>query len=203
LISLFKGDTIMVQRAGRALLLAWIAGMLSLPAGAIDTADLQSSTDYVIGQGDVLVISIWKDESLTREVVVLPDGTITFPLIGTVIAEGKTVSGLKRDIEEKIKRFVPDPVLFVSVRSANSMYVYVIGRVNNPGRFVLNSNVNVLQALAMAGGLTPFAEKNAIKIIRTDNGKSSMMKFRYNDVIKGRSIEQNIILKRGDVIVIP
>ncbi len=193
----------MVQRAGRALLLAWIAGMLSLPAGAIDTADLQSSTDYVIGQGDVLVISIWKDESLTREVVVLPDGTITFPLIGTVIAEGKTVSGLKRDIEEKIKRFVPDPVLFVSVRSANSMYVYVIGRVNNPGRFVLNSNVNVLQALAMAGGLTPFAEKNAIKIIRTDNGKSSMMKFRYNDVIKGRSIEQNIILKRGDVIVIP
>jgi polysaccharide export outer membrane protein len=98
---------------------------------------------------------------------------------------------------------VPDPVLFVSVRSANSMYVYVIGRVNSPGRFVLNSNVNVLQALAMAGGLTPFADKNAIKIIRTDSGKSSIMQFRYNDVIKGRSIEQNIILKRGDVVVIP
>ncbi len=198
-----QGGTIMIQRAGRAFLLAWIAGMVSLPLWAIDAADSHGSTDYIIGQGDVLVISIWKDESLTREVVVLPDGTITFPLIGSVTAEGKTVSKLKKDIEEKIKRFVPDPVLFVSVRSANSMYVYVIGRVNSPGRFVLNSNVNVLQALAMAGGLTPFADKNAIKIIRTDSGKSSIMQFRYNDVIKGRSIEQNIILKRGDVVVIP
>jgi len=83
------------------------------------------------------------------------------------------------------------------------MYIYVIGRVNNPGRYILNCNTNVLQALAMAGGLNPFADDNNIKIIRTMNGRSSMTWFRYNDIVKGKRLEQNIILERGDVIVVP
>jgi polysaccharide biosynthesis/export protein len=189
------------QTAG-ILLLACLAGLFCLSAPAAGEEERKAG-DYVIGQGDVLLISVWKDESLTREVVVLPDGTVSFPLIGTCIAEGRTVNELKKDISQKLNRFVPDPVLSVEVKSANSMYIYVIGRVNNPGRFILNGNVNVLQALAIAGGLNPFAEKNKIKIIRTVDGVGTTLNFRYNDVSKGAHLEQNVILRRGDVIVVP
>jgi polysaccharide export outer membrane protein len=136
-------------------------------------------------------------------VVVLPDGTISFPLIGNITAEGKTVEELKSDMSDKIKRYVPSPVLSVSVKNPASLYVYVIGRVNNPGRFVLNSTVNVLQALAMAGGLNPFADNNGVKVIRDEKGTTTVLLFRYNDVVKGRSLEQNVFLKRGDVVVVP
>lgn len=192
-----------IQGSGKVILLVWLACTLSCAVRAEISGAVQDSSDYVIGQGDVLTISIWKDESLTREVVVLPDGTISFPLIGTIGAENKTVGGLKKDIESEIKRYVPDPVLSVAVKSINSMYVYVIGRVNNPGRFFLTGNVNVLQALAMAGGLTPFAGANSIRIFRAESGKNSLIPFRYNDVVKGKLLEQNIIMKRGDVIVVP
>ncbi len=192
----------MMQKPVRIFLLAWAIGIVSLSARAADIRE-HAETGYIIGQGDVLVISLWKDESLTREVVVLPDGTISFPLIGIAKAEGKTLAELKRDIEERIVRFVPEPVLTVTVKSANSMFIYVIGRVNNPGRFFLSGNVNVLQALAMAGGLNPFANKNSIKIIRDAEGTGKIIRFRYSDVIKGKSLEQNIFLMRGDVVVVP
>lgn len=193
----------MMQSSGRVFLLIWIACIVSWPVLAAGAEEEQKAGEYIIGQGDVLSIAVWKDDSLTREVVVLPDGTISFPLIGTIIAENKTIAELKKDIEARIKRFVPDPVLSVAVKNVNSMYVYVIGRVNNPGRFVLNSNVNVLQALAMAGGLTPFADSNSVKIIRTERGSNTLIGFRYKDIVSGKHIEQNIVLKRGDVIVVP
>lgn len=186
----------------KTMILACLMVMAALPSRAAGKEDLSAST-YVIGQGDILFISVWKDESLTREAVVLPDGTISFPLIGIVKAEGRTVDELKSDMAERINRYVPNPVLSVSVKNPASLYVYVIGRVNNPGRFVLNSTVNVLQALAMAGGLNPFAENNGIKIMRTENGASTVLPFRYNDVVKGKSLEQNVFLKRGDVVVVP
>jgi polysaccharide export outer membrane protein len=181
----------------KGLFLLGIVALLSIPAG---TAQGAAETDYIIGPGDVLIVSVWKDESLTREVTVLPDGTISFPLVGEFAASGKTVKELKTDIEDRIKRYVPDPVLSVAVKSVNSMFIYVIGRVNIPGRYVLNSRVNVLQGLAMAGGLNPFANNNAIKIIRSDG---DILNFRYNDVAKGKNLEQNILLKRGDVILVP
>lgn len=159
-----------------------------------------TEAEYVIGAGDVLVISVWKDEALTREVTVLPDGNIAFPLIGEVAAGGMTVKELKKDIESRIKRYVPDPVLSVAVKNVGSMFIYVIGRVNDPGRYILNSNVNVLQGLAMAGGLNSFADSNGIRIIR-GNGKTYL--FRYDDVAKGKNLEQNIMLMRGDVILVP
>jgi polysaccharide biosynthesis/export protein len=181
----------------KGLFLLGIVALLGIPAGAAQGA---AETDYIIGSGDVLIVSVWKDESLTREVTVLPDGTISFPLVGEVEASGKTVKELKTNIEDRIKRYVPDPVLSVAVKNVNSMFIYVIGRVNLPGRYVLNSRVNVLQGLAMAGGLNPFANNNSIKIIRSDGG---ILNFRYNDVAKGKHLEQNILLKRGDVILVP
>lgn len=159
--------------------------------------------DYTIGAGDVLVISNWKDESLTKEVVVLPDGTFSFPLIGVVRAEGLTISELKAEVEKRIKKYVPEPVLWVSVRAMNSSYIYVLGRVNNAGRYPLNCTMNVLQALAMAGGLTPFADGDKIKIIRAHQGTPTIISFRYNDVVKGKNLEDNINLRRGDIIIVP
>ena len=185
------------------LLLIGLMLMTAFPAAAADNPGPQQDSDYVIGAGDVLYISVWKDEALTGDVVVLPDGTIAFPLVGSVQASGKTVAELKKDLEERIKRYVPEPVLTVAVKTVNSMFIYVIGRVNNPGRFVLNAPITVLQALSMAGGVNPFADSNDIKIMRTEGSRTTVFKFRYNDVSKGKNLEQNIALKRGDVIIVP
>jgi polysaccharide export outer membrane protein len=159
--------------------------------------------DYLIGPGDVLDISAWKDETLTRAVIVLPDSKISFPLIGEVTAGGKTVAQLKKEIEAKLVRFVPDLTLSLEVKQVNSMLIYVIGRVNNPGRFALNVNVNVLQALSMAGGFNPFAKKDKIKIFRHEGGETRIFNFQYDGVVDGKHLEENIMLKRGDVVVVP
>jgi polysaccharide export outer membrane protein len=159
--------------------------------------------DYIIGPGDVLDISVWKEPALTKLVTVLPDGKISFPLVGTLAASGKTLDQLTKELEKKLSRFVPDLSLSVMVHQVNSHIVYVIGRVNNPGRFVLNANIDVLQALAMAGGLNPFAEQGNIKIFRETEGGKKIFKFDYDDVAGGKKLEENIKLKRGDVIVVP
>jgi polysaccharide biosynthesis/export protein len=166
------------------------------PAVSIDST-------YQIGIGDVLGISIWKDDALTKDVVVLPDGVISFPLLGLLKAAGKTVGQFKAELEERISQYVPDPVLNMEVRQVNSMIIYVIGRVNSPNRFILNTNVSVLQALAMAGGLNPFAKRNSIKIVRNEDGVTKTFPFQYDEVVEGKHLEQNIELKRGDVIVAP
>lgn len=158
---------------------------------------------YLIGPGDILDISVWKDEALSRSVVVLPDGKISFPLIGEILAAGRTIGQLKEEIASKLTRYVPELVLSIEVKQSNSMQIYVIGRVNIPGKQVLNSRVTVLQALAMAGGLNPFASRNKIKILRKDGEKTLIIPFRYGDVVDGDNIESNIELQRGDVIVVP
>lgn len=188
-----------------AVLVALILLGTGLPAyaGEEDAALSGRAEEYRIGCGDVLRISIWKNEDLTREVAVVPDGTITFPLIGVIHASDKTVSELKDEIAASIERYVPEPVLSVSVVAVNSMHVYVIGRVNHPGRFVLNSRVRVLQALAMAGGPNQFADKSDIRIFREEAGETVIFEFNYNKVSKGKRLEENIMLKRGDVIVVP
>ena len=162
-----------------------------------------SGADYIIGPGDILDISVWKEQALTKLVTVLPDGKISFPLVGTISAGGKTLNQVTEELEKKLARFVPDLSLSVVVHQVNSMLVYVIGKVHHPGRFILNTNVDVLQALAMAGGLTPFAEQGNIKIFREAESGKKMFKFDYDDVSSGKKMEQNIMLKRGDTIVVP
>lgn len=164
---------------------------------------VEEDRDYVIGPGDVLDISVWKDETLTKSVVVLPDGKISFPLIGQVVAGGKTVAQLKKEIEEKISPYVPSVTLSLEVKQVNSMLIYVIGRVNSPGRFSLNVNVNVLQALSIAGGLNPFAKRNNIKIFREERDQTHIFYFQYDSAVDGKHLWQNIMLQRGDVVVVP
>jgi polysaccharide biosynthesis/export protein len=159
--------------------------------------------DYIIGPGDVLTISVWNNEPLTRSVTVLPDGKIHFPLIGEIVAGRKTLVVLEKELKTKLNPFVPDPELSVMVGQVNSMLIYVIGKVNHPGRFVLNTNVNVLQALATAGGLNTFAKRNKIKIFREINGKTHIFPFEYDQVTEGEHLEQNVVLDKGDVVVVP
>jgi polysaccharide export outer membrane protein len=165
--------------------------------------DVNPGDAYVIGPGDILEVAVWKDDALTKLVTVLPDGKIFYPLIGEISVSGKTVARVKKEMEAKIARFVPDPVLFVVVQQVNSMLVYVIGKVNQPGRFVINSNVNVLQMLAMAGGLNPFAKNDEIKIFRRKGDFTNIFEFNYDEVAAGKNLQQNIQLERGDVIVVP
>jgi polysaccharide export outer membrane protein len=170
---------------------------------AADLAQTSKIDDYIIGPGDVLEISVWNNEALTKSMTVLPDGKIHFPLIGEVVVGGKTLAVLEKELEQKIGTFVPDPSLSVMVQQVNSMLIYVIGKVNHPGRFVLNANVNVLQVLAMAGGLNAFAKRNKIKIFRETKGKTDTFQFEYDDVTEGKNLAQNIGLERGDVVVVP
>ena len=176
---------------------------VTVPAEAAVTGTPATGQDYIIGPGDVLEISVWKEEALTKLVTVLPDGKITFPLIGEVAAGGWTVAQLKKEIETRLARFVPDPVLSVGVRQMNSLMIYVVGKVNKPGMFVLNTNTDVLQGLAMAGGLNSFAKRGQIKVFRKQGGKTQIFDFDYDDVTDGKKLEQNIQLVRGDVIVVP
>jgi polysaccharide export outer membrane protein len=159
--------------------------------------------NYSVGIGDVLLVSVWKDESLTREVSVLPDGTISFPLIGQVHVTGMTLKQLKADLTKRLKKYIPDVVISVQALQLNSQVVYVIGKVNRPGRFELFGDINVLQALAMAGGLNPFAKSGNINIFRETANGTKIIRFDYDDVAKGKHLEQNLKLKRGDVIVVP
>jgi polysaccharide export outer membrane protein len=177
--------------------------LMAVTATAAEENKEWPGQDYIIGPGDVLDISVWKVAELTKMVTVLPDGKIAFPLVGQLAAAGKSVDQLSKELEKRLLKFVPDLNLTVMVQQVNSMLVYVIGRVNNPGRFVLNSNVNVLQALTMAGGLNPFAEGGKIKIFRKDNSATEIIRFDYDDVVKGKDLVQNVELRRGDVIVVP
>jgi polysaccharide export outer membrane protein len=198
-------------------LVVLVSGFTGLPLLGIDgyckTADADRpperiaspglNSDYTIGAGDILDISVWKEAALTKLVTVMPDGKISFPLIGPIPAKGLTVDELKVSIEQKITRYVPHPNLSVAVHQVNSLYIYVVGKVYKSSRFELNTNINVLQALAMAGGLNPFAKKSKIKIFRENPGGTLIYDFNYDEVSQGRNLSQNLRLKRGDVIVVP
>lgn len=159
-------------------------------------------TDYRIGPGDIIEISVWKNPDLTRTVAVLPDGQISFPLLGPLPAAGKTVSELSASLRKRLNRYAPDVDLSVIVAQVNSMMIYVIGKVQKPGRYALNTNVTVMQALAIAGGLNPFAKPGDIKIFR-EGHSDKYLRFDYDQVSKGKQFKQNILLRRGDLVVVP
>ena len=169
-----------------------------------ETAILSATdTDYRLGPDDVLMISVWKNPELTREVVVRPDGKISFPLVGEIQAGGRTVQALEEELKEKVSEYIPGVSLTVLVNQANNYKIYVIGQVPRPGEYRLGQPINVMQALSKAGGLATFAERDEIIILRTENGSQEKIPFNYKQVKKGKKLEQNINLKPGDVVVVP
>jgi polysaccharide export outer membrane protein len=158
---------------------------------------------YLVQPGDVLQIAVWKETDLTADVLVRPDGGISFPLAGELPAAGHTVAELTAMLETRIRKLEPDAVVTVVVKAATGNRVYVIGKVNRPGDFPLTGSMDVMQALSLAGGATPFADTNGIRILRRDGKGQSSIAFRYGDVEHGRKLEQNILLQSGDTVVVP
>jgi polysaccharide export outer membrane protein len=170
-------------------------------AGA--AASTSGDSEYRLGPEDVVQVSVWKDEQLTREVVVRPDGMFSFPLVGDIQAEERTLDEIHSELVKRLTKYIPNPNVSVAVIRVMSYKVYVIGRVNKPGEYVIGHYTDVLQALSLAGGLTPFAAENDIKVMRRAKGTQQTIPFRYGDVRKGKDLEQNIILQRGDVVMVP
>lgn len=162
--------------------------------------------DYKIGPEDVLEISVWKEKDLQlQEVLVRPDGWITFPLVGNVKAQGRTAQQIHDEITARLRKYIPNPVVTVSVKKVAGYKVFVIGKVNKPGEYVVGRYVDVLQALTLAGGLTPFADESNIRILRKNakTNKDEVLRFNYDDIKKGRRLGQNITLQSGDTVVVP
>lgn len=181
-------------------LLALVVVVAAFPAV---TGAQPTTGSYVIGPEDVLEISVWKEETLQREVLVRPDGWVTFPLIGDVKAAGRTPGQLTDEIRVRLTKYIPDPVVTVSVKIIAGNKVFVIGRVNKPGEYVIGRYIDVLQALALAGGLTPFAVEKKIRVVRKRDNKETVFLFNYAEVKKGKNLDQNITLQGGDVVVVP
>jgi polysaccharide export outer membrane protein len=158
---------------------------------------------YRVGPEDMLEISVWREDALKKEVLVRPDGGVSYPLVGEVQAAGKTVLEIREEIAKRIERFIPDPAVSVAILKVGSQRVYVIGRVNKPGDYAIGRYVDVLQALSMAGGLTPFADSNAIRVMRREGERQIVLPFEYSSVVRGQKLEQNIQLRGGDVVVVP
>jgi len=140
---------------------------------------------------------------LQLELLVRPDGAVSFPLAGEISTRNRSVTELQDELTKRLARYINEPVVTVSVKEVLGNKIYVIGQVNNPGEFVVNPQVDVLQALSMAGGTTAFADLNNIRILRRNRGVQTALSFDYKDVIRGRDLAQNVMLKSGDVVVVP
>ena len=175
----------------------------SKPAATSLTPPNQTEEEYGLQPGDVIRVSVWREEALDQGVLVRPDGGISFPLAGDVNVEGATIEDVTDTIAGKLSKFIPNPVVTVSLQENAGNRIYVTGRVNQPGVFLINRPVDVMQALAMAGGPTPFADKTAIKVLRRKGTAQTSIPFNYKQVQKGEALQQNIMLQAGDTLVVP
>jgi polysaccharide export outer membrane protein len=161
------------------------------------------TANYFLQPGDVLSVSVWKEVDLQQSVLVRPDGGVSFPLVGDIQASGKTVEDVRKIITRKLAKLIPDVQVSVALQELNGNLIYVVGKVNRPGVFPFSRNVDVLQALGMAGGATAFAALNDIKVLRRTSGQLKSIQFRYGDLEKGKNLQQNIILQSGDTVLVP
>jgi len=168
-----------------------------------NAADASPENSYRIQPGDILEVSVWKEDSLSRQVLIRPDGGMSYPLAGEFHAADKTIEELSASITERLEKYLPDPVVTVSTQQLSGHKIYVIGKVARPGEFVANRYMDIVQALSVAGGMTPYAAVNKIKVLRRENGKLISIPFRYGDIEKGENLEQNITLQSGDVVLVP
>lgn len=169
----------------------------------IASSSLSAEERYLLNPGDILDVSVWNEETLQRQVVILPDGMISFPLAGQLMAAGKTVKQVQDNVTEKLLEYLSDPVVTISVSSVVGNTIHIMGKVNKPGSIVMSQRLDVMQALSLAGGLSPYAAENNIIILRRNGDKQTIYPVQYASLKKGQQLESNILLKSGDVIVIP
>ena len=177
--------------------------ILTGQATRMATAEESVADAYRIQPGDVLEVSVWREENMLKTVLVRPDGGLSYPLVGNIQAAGKSVGELQELVTERLSKYMPDPVVTVSIQQLRGNKIYVVGRVQRPGEFEANRYMDVVQALSLAGGMTPYAAGNKIKVLRRENGELTAIPFRYGDIEKGENLGQNIILQSGDVVLVP
>jgi polysaccharide export outer membrane protein len=192
LLFLFSPSLIEAQQPGPASQTAQAA-----PAGA------SVPTDYLIGPEDVLGVVFWREEEMSGDVTVRPDGMITLPLLGDLPAAGLRPDALRDEVQKAAAKFITDPNVTVIVRTVNSRKVFITGEVMTPGAYPLTGPRTVMQLIALAGGLTEYADQGGITVMRTENGQSRSFRFNYKDVARGRNLQQNIQLQPGDTVVVP
>ena len=158
---------------------------------------------YRLNPGDILNISVWDEEALQQEVLVLPDGTISFPLVGIIDVDDKTPLQVQEELRDKLSRLIPDPEVNLTVTQVAGNNFFIIGKVNRPGRFPMNRPTDVVQALSLAGGLTPYASSDSIQILRRSADGQKIIAFDYTKVSEGKALDSNILLRSGDTIVVP
>lgn len=178
-----------------------VLGLLVLMAGRAQAQ--AAEPDYKLHAGDKIQVSVWKEVDLQRLVVIRPDGKFSFALTGEVQAAGRTPDAIRVDIENRLKKYIPEPVVTVTVEETAGNRIFVIGQVNKAGVYVMNPQVNVLQALSLAAGTTPFAKLDNIIVIRGTGSSQTVLPFRYSQVTEGKALGQNIMLESGDVVVVP
>ncbi len=157
---------------------------------------------YTLQPGDVLEISVWKEADLQRDVLVRPDGGISFPLVGNIDTTGMSIEQLTSEVSKRIEKYIADPVVTVSLKQMMGNRIYILGKVNKPGVYPVVRNVDVLQALSMAGGMNPFADGNKIQVLRRTDGRQRSIPFDY-DAVEGGNLAQNIVLQPGDIVLVP
>jgi polysaccharide export outer membrane protein len=163
-----------------------------------------SQLDYQLQPGDTVTISVWKEKDLETEALVRPDGGLSFPLVGDVQAGGHTLRQVRDTIAARLKPYIPDPVVTVAIKEIGGNEIFVLGRVNRPGGYSFSQPIDVMQALSLAGGTTPFARLNRIVILHRDTtGAEHSERFHYADIAHGRDLAQNVLLHSGDTVVVP
>jgi polysaccharide biosynthesis/export protein len=193
----------MTSMGSRRTLGAVLAGVLLVTQLAAGEEPAAARGDYRIGAGDVLEVAVWKNSELSRLVTVRPDGMISLPLVNDVHAAGLTPMELRELLTKKLSEYVPSAEVSVIVNKVESFSISVVGQVTHPGRFNLSSPTTVLEAIALAGGLTEFASRRSITVLRSDGtGTSTRVPFNYNNAIAGEASD-NLVLRAGDVVVVP
>jgi polysaccharide export outer membrane protein len=183
-----------------------LVGLIALSLATIARAQEDPNTElppYRVQPGDKLQISVWNEPDLQKELLVAPDGGIAFPLVGEMTVVGKPIVELRQEISKRLARFISEPIVTVTVSEILGNKIYVLGQVNRPGEYVVNPMVDVMQALSIAGGTTPYAALNDILILRRRGAQQMSIRFRYGDVSSGKNLELNIVLQSGDVVVVP
>lgn len=158
---------------------------------------------YRLNPGDLLSISVWNEEALQKDLVILPDGSISFPLAGQLTAKDKTVLEVENELKENLSQYLADPIVTVSVNAVSGNTIHILGKVLNPGVFPMNQPLDAMQALSLAGGLNVFAEENNIIILRRKGDQQQIIPVYYARIKKGQALETNVLLESGDVMIIP
>lgn len=172
----------------------------ALPGAASDP----TTPNYMLHPGDELLVGVFDDPKMQPlDITITPDGKFSFPLIGTIIAAGKSIDQLRTEIQAKLRKYISEPVVMLSVKEVKGNVAYVVGEVNKPGAFVMNPGLNVLQALSLAGGTNPYAKLDGIIVIRNAPDGQRVFNFRYSQIAGGRNLAQNVELESGDVVLVP